>query len=196
MSERPGRFGRPRSPGSPISAGARGTRRGESGKSRRAHPRRPRRPTRLGRSADSYSTRWTKAAARGLRSLHATALEQVDQPAALGGSAERLRASSARPAFRRSSGPRSSTRTHRLGHEMPVAAVVRLGEDGEAASFAGMYDTYTNVVGDEALLERLVDCWVALFANGVIAYRSTCAPQGEPAIAVVVQQLVDAECAA
>jgi pyruvate,water dikinase len=70
-----------------------------------------------------------------------------------------------------------------------------LGEDGAAASFAGMYDTYTNVVGDDALLERLVDCWVALFGERVIAYRATCAPEGEPAIAVVVQQLVDADSA-
>jgi pyruvate,water dikinase len=148
-------------------------------------------------SADSYLDAMDEGGVREeLRSLHATALEQVDQPAALGGSAERLRA------LVRAAGVPDKLRAqvidayHRLGQEMPVAVrSSALGEDGEAASFAGMYDTYTNVVGDEALLERLVDCWLALFGERVIAYRSTWAPQGEPAIAVVVQQLVDAECA-
>jgi pyruvate,water dikinase len=131
-----------------------------------------------------------------LRSLHATALQQVDEPAALARTAERLRA------LVRAAGVPARLRAqvveahHRLGETVPAAVrSSALGEDGAAASFAGMYDTYTNVVGDDALLERLVDCWVALFGERVIAYRATCAPEGEPAIAVVVQQLVDADSA-
>jgi len=148
-------------------------------------------------SAEAYLDAMDEGGVREeLRSLHATALQQVDQPAALARSAERLRA------LVRAAGVPARLRAQvvdahrRLGETVPVAVrSSALGEDGEAASFAGMYDTYTNVVGNEDVLERLVDCWVALFGERVIAYRATCAPEGEPAIAVVVQQLVDADCA-
>ena len=40
------------------------------------------------------------------------------------------------------------------------------GEDTAVASFAGMYDYHLNVVGDEALFDQLVDCWVWLPASG------------------------------
>lgn len=67
------------------------------------------------------------------------------------------------------------------------------GEDGAEASFAGMNASYTNTVGEQAVLERLADCWASAFSPRVVAYRAGRGFTGEPAIAVVVQRMVDAE---
>ncbi len=59
------------------------------------------------------------------------------------------------------------------------------------SSFAGMNETFTNVRGDDELLQRVVDCWASLFGARDLAYRSTQGVTAEPAIAVVVQRMVD-----
>jgi pyruvate,water dikinase len=66
-------------------------------------------------------------------------------------------------------------------------------EDAGSTSFAGMNATYTNVRGPEELLTRVVDCWASLWSPRVIAYRSSQRLTDEPAIAVVVQQMVESE---
>jgi pyruvate,water dikinase len=83
---------------------------------------------------------------------------------------------------------------HRLGTDEPV--VVRssaTAEDTSDTSFAGMHETYANVIGDASVLERLVDCWASLYGGRVVSYRAARGMSGEPAIAVIVQQLVDSE---
>jgi len=67
------------------------------------------------------------------------------------------------------------------------------GEDGADASFAGMNASYTNTVGEQAVLDRLADCWASAFSPRVVAYRAGRGFTGEPAIAVVVQCMVEAE---
>ncbi len=66
-------------------------------------------------------------------------------------------------------------------------------EDLPDASFAGQQDTYLNVT-EEALLDRVRECWASLFTQRAIYYRQE---QGfdhsTVNIAVVVQQMVDAE---
>ncbi|RSM85182.1 phosphoenolpyruvate synthase [Kibdelosporangium aridum] len=77
-----------------------------------------------------------------------------------------------------------------------VAVAVRssaTSEDTAGASFAGMNETFTNVVGAEQLIERLVDCWASLFGQRSLAYRAERGLTEEPAIAVVVQQMVHSE---
>jgi pyruvate,water dikinase len=77
-----------------------------------------------------------------------------------------------------------------------VAVAVRssaTGEDTGGTSFAGMHETFANVIGEAAVLERLSDCWASLFGERVIAYRASRGIDEEPAIAVVVQQLVNAD---
>ena len=64
-------------------------------------------------------------------------------------------------------------------------------EDSADASFAGMNETYTNVVGAEELIERIVDCWSSVYGERVISYRSGQGIGEEPAIAVVVQHMVN-----
>jgi rifampicin phosphotransferase len=69
-------------------------------------------------------------------------------------------------------------------------------EDLPEASFAGQQDTYLNVRGLEDLLDAVRDCWASLWTARAMAYR---ARQGiDPAtvsLAVVVQQMVDADAA-
>lgn len=68
-------------------------------------------------------------------------------------------------------------------------------EDSAEASFAGMNETFTNVSGEAELLSHVARCWASVWAPRVVAYRATRHIEGEPAIAVVVQKMVDARCA-
>jgi pyruvate,water dikinase len=79
-----------------------------------------------------------------------------------------------------------------LGHEARVAVrSSATAEDTASTSFAGMNETFTNVRGGEDLVERIVECWASLWSPRVVAYRATQKLAAEPAIAVVVQQMVD-----
>lgn len=66
-------------------------------------------------------------------------------------------------------------------------------EDSEKTSFAGINETFTNICGRDELLARIVDCWASLYGPRAIAYRTRHEVADEPAIAVVVQKMVDAE---
>ena len=82
----------------------------------------------------------------------------------------------------------------RLGSDLRVAVrSSATAEDSASTSFAGMNQTFTNVRGPDELLERIVDCWASLWGPRVVAYRATHRLSGEPAIAVVVQRMVDSD---
>jgi pyruvate, water dikinase len=66
-------------------------------------------------------------------------------------------------------------------------------EDTASSSFAGMNRTFTNVCGEDAVVSRVVDCWASLFGERVLAYRGVQGVTDEPAIAVVVQRMVDSD---
>jgi pyruvate,water dikinase len=79
----------------------------------------------------------------------------------------------------------------RLGDDIRVAVRSSgIGEDAEGTSFAGMNETFTNVAGIEQLLTRIVDCWASLWGARSIFYRGDKDLTAEPAIAVVVQEMV------
>ncbi len=83
---------------------------------------------------------------------------------------------------------------HKLGDGIRVAVRSSgTGEDTSGTSFAGMNVTYTNVAGDEELLQRLVDCWASIYGERVIAYRSVEEVTDEPTLAVIVQEMVASE---
>lgn len=69
-------------------------------------------------------------------------------------------------------------------------------EDSADASFAGQFDTYLNLHGQEAVLHGVKRCWQSLWTLSANAY---CARRGIPqegvGLAVVVQQMVPAESA-
>ena len=83
-------------------------------------------------------------------------------------------------------------------HDLGEGAVVAVrssatGEDGADASFAGMNATITNVTGDDGLIDAVIRCWMSLFSPRVITYRASRGFTSDPAMAVVVQQMVDSE---
>ena len=83
---------------------------------------------------------------------------------------------------------------HRMGDGALVAVrSSATGEDTASTSFAGMNETFTNVAGDEEVIDRIVACWASLWSPRVVAYRATRDIADEPAIAVVVQRMVDSQ---
>ncbi len=64
-------------------------------------------------------------------------------------------------------------------------------EDLPTASFAGQQDTYLNVVGPAAILDRVRSCWASLFTERAVSYRVRHGVDHRTArMAVVVQQMV------
>ncbi|MFC9997189.1 PEP/pyruvate-binding domain-containing protein [Nocardia sp. NPDC127526] len=77
----------------------------------------------------------------------------------------------------------------------PIAVAVRsssTAEDLPDASFAGQYDTYLNVLGAQGVLDALRQCWASLWSERATRYRAAHDTDHYPAIAVVVQRMVDA----
>jgi pyruvate,water dikinase len=81
-----------------------------------------------------------------------------------------------------------------LGPDAPVAVrSSATAEDLPFASFAGQQDTFLNVVGADAVLAAVRQCWASLWTDRAVSYRAT--HRISPAavsLAVVVQQMVDA----
>ncbi|MEU7788890.1 phosphoenolpyruvate synthase [Amycolatopsis sp. NPDC049159] len=146
-------------------------------------------------SRDGY---WAALEQAGVRAevadLHAKALANVDDATFLAAQCDRIRD------LVREAGLTGELRAEiakgyqELGAATPVAIrSSATGEDGAEASFAGMNATYTNIWGDHAVAEHVVDCWTSLFSPRVVSYRASRGFTGEPAIAVVVQRMIRAE---
>jgi phosphoenolpyruvate synthase/pyruvate phosphate dikinase len=67
-------------------------------------------------------------------------------------------------------------------------------EDGTKTSFAGQFDTFLDIETPEQLFRAVIDCWLSMFGDRVIAY---CIHNqiviGDIALAVVIQGQIDAE---
>jgi pyruvate,water dikinase len=82
-----------------------------------------------------------------------------------------------------------------LGQRDRLAVAVRssaTAEDTADTSFAGMNVSFTNVTSKD-LVDRVLDCWVSLYGDRVMAYRAQQGLTDEPAIAVVVQEMRPSE---
>jgi phosphohistidine swiveling domain-containing protein len=68
-------------------------------------------------------------------------------------------------------------------------------EDSAAASFAGLHDTFVNVLGPPAILDRLRLVWASLWSDRALLYRQELGldPRSS-AMAVIIQELVVGEC--
>lgn len=66
-------------------------------------------------------------------------------------------------------------------------------EDTAQYSFAGMFQSFLNVRGADALIERVRDCWASSYGARVLFYRIKQGLGEEAPIAVVVQKMVDSE---
>jgi len=82
----------------------------------------------------------------------------------------------------------------RIGENASVAVrSSATAEDLDGASFAGQQETFLNITRDD-LLTRVRECWASLFTQRAIYYRQEQGFSHEAVdIAVVVQEMVDAE---
>lgn len=66
-------------------------------------------------------------------------------------------------------------------------------EDGNDASYAGQQETYLFVETFDAVLEKIVECWLSFFSERALFYREHKGDLDDIRMAVVVQQMVDAD---
>ena len=84
------------------------------------------------------------------------------------------------------------------GRSSPAPLAVRssaVGEDSEEASFAGQHLTCLNVRSAADGVAAVAAIWRSAHSDSALAYRRRLGLTDSPRIAVVVQQLVDADCA-
>ena len=67
------------------------------------------------------------------------------------------------------------------------------GEDTAATSFAGIHRSFMNVRGVDELIAATRDCWASAYVVRALDYRRSQHIPDEPAIAVVVQHMIDSE---
>jgi len=81
------------------------------------------------------------------------------------------------------------------GYQNPVAIrSSATAEDLPDLSFAGQQDTYLNVIGEEPILQAVVNCWSSLWTARAIGYRMrNHISHDEAALAVVVQEMVQSD---
>ncbi|MCA9538946.1 MAG: hypothetical protein KC620_08655 [Myxococcales bacterium] len=70
-----------------------------------------------------------------------------------------------------------------------------VGEDSGSHSFAGQHDTLLDLQGDDAVIDAVRACWASLWSERARSYRTTEREHSQQSIAVVIQELVDAEAA-
>jgi phosphohistidine swiveling domain-containing protein len=69
-------------------------------------------------------------------------------------------------------------------------------EDQAGASFAGQYDTFLNIGGEENLLAAVRKCWASLWTRRALCYRSLGAMDHlSSAMAVIIQEMIPADAA-
>jgi pyruvate,water dikinase len=82
--------------------------------------------------------------------------------------------------------------------QTPACVAVRssaTAEDTARYSFAGMFQSFLNVQGEEALLTAVRDCWASLFGPRLLFYRVKQGVVDDVFIGVVVQLMVASESA-
>ena len=135
-------------------------------------------------------------AANGLsdRILEAVNAAPVDDPAALEAASQVIRARFAAGALPAGLADALSDAYVDLGRPAVAVRSSATAEDLPDMSFAGQQDTFLNVIGEEALLRAVVDCWSSLWTARAIAYRARNGiPHDDVALAVVVQTMVPSE---
>ncbi len=140
-------------------------------------------------TADAYLDAMEHAGLRDELAEHARTAGDLT-PEALAEEARRLKDSVRSCSLPAALADDALERLKALGPDVRVAVrSSATAEDSTDTSFAGMNETFTNVRGPE-LLERITDCWASLFGERVASYRVDRQLFDEPAIAVVVQQMV------
>lgn len=144
-------------------------------------------------SADAYLAAMDAAGVRADLTQMARALD-ADDPEALEVVTDQLRGMVSRAGVPETLRAQIADAYAALGDDVSVA--VRSSatmEDSGGASFAGMNETFTNVVGLSAVVDAVLRCWTSVWGARVVAYRASQGIDEEPAIAVVVQRMVNAD---
>ena len=129
-----------------------------------------------------------------LAALHSEGLTRVDDSGRLDELCHRMRGLVAKAGVEETVRDQVLAAYRRLGANVVVAVrSSATGEDGRDASFAGMNQTITNVAGEDDLIDAVQTCWASLFTPRVLTYRSSRGFSSDPAMAVVVQQMVAPE---
>jgi len=129
-----------------------------------------------------------------LAALHREALVQVDNSARLAELCHRMQNLVTKAGVSDEVRDQLLDAYHGLGTNCVVAVrSSATGEDGRDASFAGMNQTVTNVTGDDDVINAVKRCWASLFSPRVITYRASRGFLADPAMAVVVQQMIASE---
>ena len=68
-------------------------------------------------------------------------------------------------------------------------------EDGDEYSFAGQFDTFLNIVGQEDIKSSIYNCFLSAKNAQVSSYKTALKKEGEANMAVIVQDMVNAETA-
>lgn len=122
-------------------------------------------------------------------------IEAVDGEALL----EHLKArdlDAARTVVRAARPPRELIEEHYLNLPTGCAVAVRssaCAEDSSDASYAGQQETYLFVETFDDVMDKVVECWLSFFSERAIFYREQKGDLNDIAMAVVVQQMVDAK---
>jgi phosphoenolpyruvate synthase/pyruvate phosphate dikinase len=88
----------------------------------------------------------------------------------------------------------AATLTDRLADRGPFAVRSSVvGEDSDSHSFAGAFDTYL-YLGVDDVVDAVRRCWASAFNDRAVAYRrNTAACTAPPAMAVIVQEMVEGD---
>ena len=78
-------------------------------------------------------------------------------------------------------------------HDLVAVRSSAVSEDGTSASFAGQQESYLNVRGSGAVLRKIQECWASFFSPRALFYRAQKAVLGDTRMAVVVQEMVQAD---
>jgi pyruvate,water dikinase len=144
-------------------------------------------------TADAYLEAMQRGGVRAKLHELARGLDAED-PEALASTSDSLREMVARAGVPEPLRAAVAAAYRALGEDVRVA--VRSSatmEDAAGTSFAGMNETFTGIAGEEALLRAVLRCWQSLWGRRVVSYRASQRLDQEPAIAVVVQELVESE---
>ncbi len=91
-----------------------------------------------------------------------------------------------------------SLRDHHAAHYQGKRIAVRssaVGEDSAGASFAGQHLTRLGVADADGLVRAVAEVWQSGSSDSALAYRRRMGVQQEPAVAVVLQLMVEPRCA-
>ncbi|HSQ30006.1 MAG TPA: phosphoenolpyruvate synthase [Gemmatimonadaceae bacterium] len=66
-------------------------------------------------------------------------------------------------------------------------------EDTAQFSFAGMFESFLNVSGNDELVDAVKKCWASTFGARVLYYRISQGMPGEMPVAVIVQRMVNSD---